>query len=291
VGSLLFSWRERIDVVLDIEFFSKFSTIMAFLSGARWRVGFFLARFWRSTLINVPINFNNSRHMLEIYSMFSKALLVESQDLYPKKIQVTEKDRSDLLAALKDHHVYDLNKFIALNIHASDLALCRRWPLKHFVSLVDLFFSENKDIHIILTGGKKESAYSKSFLELVPAPYSPRIIDLTGKLSLRQFLTLLSGLPLFVTNDSGPFQLAKAVGSRTISLWGPSSIDLYGPYGREKETHAVINKRYFCSPCIHVYRTDAGYFCHGKTPCMEDIRPQEVMDLIRKKLNQNQISP
>ena len=74
------------------------------------------------------------------------------------------------------------------------------------------------------------------------------------------------------------------MGARTISLWGPGSIDLYGPFGREKETQDIIYKRYLCSPCLYVYRTNAGYFCGGKAPCMEDIRPAEVMDLVRKKI-------
>jgi len=284
VQSLLFCWKEHIDIAFDIEFYSKFSTMMCFLSGARWRAGFYLARYWRNSLINVPVYFNNTKHILEIYSMFSNTLLIDHQNFYPKEILTTGQDRLELLAVLKNHNIFDLNKFIAINIHASDLALCRRWPLKHFASLVELFFKENRDMNIILTGAKSEVSYSQDFLEILPHGYHQRVIDLTGKLFLRQFLTLLSQLPLFVTNDTGPFHLAKAVGAKTISLWGPGSIDLYGPFGREKRVHDVIYKRYLCSPCLYVYRTNAGYFCHGKAPCMEDIRPGEVMDLIRKRL-------
>ncbi len=285
VQSLLFCWKEHIDIVFDIEFYSKFSTMMAFLSGARWRVGFYLARYWRNSLINVPVYFNNTKHILEIYSMFSNTLLIDNQNLYPKQIPTTGQDRLALSVVLKNYNILDLNKFIAINIHASDLALCRRWPLKHFASLGELFFKENSDRNIILTGAKKEVSYSQDFLKILPQEYRRRVVDLTGKLSLRQFLTLLSQLPLFVTNDTGPFHLAKAVGAKTISLWGPGSIDLYGPFGREAQVQDVIYKRYICSPCLYVYRTNAGYFCHGKAPCMEEIRPGEVMDLIRKRLN------
>jgi len=282
--SLLFCWKERIDIVFDIEFYSKFSTIMAFLSGAKWRVGFYLARYWRNSLINVPVYFNNTKHILEIYSMFSSTLLIQDQDLYPKAIATTDQDRAQLLEVLKNYNIGDINKYIAINIHASDLALCRRWPLKHFASLVELFFSENSEMGIILTGSKNEVSYSQEFLGILPPEQRKRIIDLTGKLSLRQFLSLLSQIPVFVTNDTGPFHLGKAVGGRTISLWGPGSIDLYGPFGREKDAQDIVYKRYLCSPCLYVYRTNAGYFCGGKAPCMEDIKPAEVMDLVRKKI-------
>ena len=217
--------------------------------------------------------------------MFTNTLLIKDQDLYPKVIMTTDEDKAELLTVLKEYEITDLKKFVAFNIHASDLALCRRWPLKHFVLLVELFFKENDDMNIILTGAKKEAVYSEDFLNLLPQQYRHRLVNLTGKLSLRQFLTLLHELPVFVTNDTGPFHLAKAVGAHTISLWGPGSIDLYGPFGREKQDQDVVYKRYLCSPCLYVYRTNAGYFCKGKAPCMEDIRPQEVMDLIRKRLN------
>ncbi len=285
-SSLLFCWKEGIDVALDIEFYSKFSTIMTLLSGARWRVGFYLARYWRNSLINVPIYFNPSRHILEIFSMYSKALMIDPQDLYPKEIATTPEDKAQLTLFLKDYQANDLNQTVVFNIHASDLALCRRWPLKHFVALVDLFFRENSQMSIILTGAKKEASYSQEFLGLLAPEYRERIIDLTGKLSLRQFLTLLAQAPVFLTNDTGPFHLAKAVGARTISLWGPGSIDLYGPYGREKETQDVIYKRYLCSPCLYIYRTNAGYFCKDKAPCMEEIQPKEVMGLLRKRVDQ-----
>jgi len=283
-ASLLFCWKEGIDIAFDIEFYSKFSTIMSFLSGARWRAGFYLPKFWRNSLVNVPVYFNHSRHILEIFSMFTNTLSIGDQDLCPKKIETTDRDKSDLLTVLKNYNINDLQKYIAINIHASDLALSRRWPPDRFASLVELFLKENNEMNIILTGAKNEAPYSQNFLNMLGPGSRQRVIDLTGKLSLRQFLTLMSQLPLFITNDTGPFHMAKAVGAKTISLWGPGSIDLYGPYQKEKESHDVIYKRYLCSPCLYVYRTEAGYFCGQKAPCMQEIEPLEVMAAIHRRL-------
>jgi ADP-heptose:LPS heptosyltransferase len=273
--------QRKIDIVMDIEFYSKFSTIMSFMSGAKWRIGFYMARFWRNSLVNVPIYFNYSRHILEIYDMFAKALLINAIDLYPKKINITQQDKEELAVVLRECQV-DVSHAMAINIHASDLALCRRWPLPKFVALLEELLLAYPQWTIVLTGGKNEKAYSQEFLQMVPPQYRSRIIDLTGKLTLKQFLTLLSQLPLFITNDTGPFHLAKAVDARTISLWGPGSVDLYGPYGDEKKSHDVVYKRYPCSPCLYVYRTDAGFFCGHKAPCMEEIQPADVMALVGK---------
>ena len=282
---ILYCHRQRIDISMDIEFYSKFSTIMSFLSGAEYRMGFYLARFWRDSLVNVPVYFNYSRHILEIYGMFAASLGVKSQELYPKGIKISEGQRNGLRSFLQGKGINDLENTIAINIHASDLALCRRWPLPKFVTLVQQILTEYPQSQIILTGLKAEKSYAEDFLSLLPSQWHARVVDLTGEVSLDQFLILLSLVPLFITNDTGPFHLAKALGTRTISLWGPGSVDLYGPYGQENEKHDVIYKRYACSPCLYVYRTDAGYFCKGKAPCMEDIDPSDVMGLVRKRFH------
>ena len=282
--AVLFCHRRKIDISMDIEFYSKFSTIMSFLSGARWRMGFHIARFWRDSLVNVPIYFNYCRHILEIYGMFASALNIKDLDLYPKQVQITDHEKTEFRAFLKSRDISDLDHYIGLNIHASDLALCRRWPLPKFVALVEQFLTQHGQWKIVLTGAKSERAYSQEFLSLLPSVWHSRVLDLTGQISLKQFLVLLSQLPLFVTNDTGPFHFAKASGTRTISLWGPGSVDLYGPFRKEKEYHDVVYKRYPCSPCLYVYRTDAGYFCGQKAPCMQAIEPYDVIEIIERHL-------
>ena len=163
-NTLLYCHKKRIDIAIDLEFYSKFTTIMSFLSGAPWRMGFYLARFWRNSLVNVPVYFNYSRHILEIYNMFAQALHIEGQDLYPKELVFTEEERKGLSEFLINKNIVNFNNTIALNIHASDLALCRRWPLPKFVSLVEQFLAKYDQWNIILTGVKSEKAYSQDFL-------------------------------------------------------------------------------------------------------------------------------
>ena len=282
--AIFYCHKKKIDIAMDIEFYSKFSTIMSFFSGAPLRMGFYIARFWRDSLINVPIYFNYSRHILEIYGMFASALLIETQDIYPKQVSISEEKNKELSEFLKTVNISSLEKTIGLNIHASDLALCRRWPLPKFVALVEQFLNQYSQWKVVLTGVKGERSYSQEFLSLLPAKWHDRVINLTGELTLDQFLAMLSRFPLFITNDTGPFHMAKAVGTRTISLWGPGSVDLYGPFQKEKDSHDVIYKRYPCSPCLYVYRTDAGYFCGQKAPCMEAISPSDVMAVIETRI-------
>jgi len=285
--SILYCRRQKIDIVMDIEFYSKFSTIMSFISGAPLRMGFHIARFWRDSLVNVPICFNYSRHIYEIYGMFASAMRIEDHHHEIKRLVITDDQKTEVLELLKRWNLPDLNKTIGLNIHASELALFRRWPLPKFVELVELFLSRYSQWNIVLTGVKDEDPYTREFLTMLPSQWQGRVINLTGKLGLDQLLALLSQLPLFITNDTGPFHLAKTVGTPTVSLWGPSSVDLYGPDLKEKALHDVIYKRFPCSPCLYSYRTEPGYFCGQKAPCMDAIGPCDVMWAIDQRLKNN----
>ncbi|MDE2223545.1 MAG: glycosyltransferase family 9 protein [Candidatus Omnitrophica bacterium] len=282
--TVLYCHKKKIDIVIDIEFYSKFSTIMSFLSGASWRIGFYLARFWRDSLVNVPIFFNSNRNILEIYGMIAGALHVKVSSMIPEKVMIGEGKKKELQAILNNKNMFDLGKTIGVNIHASDLALCRRWPLRRFAALSEQFLIRYSRWNIILTGTEEEIAHSREFFSLVSPQWHSRIMNLTGELNLSQFLALLSQLPLYISNDTGPFHMAKAVGTRTISLWGPGSIYLYGPYGPENDFHEVIYKRFPCSPCMYLYRTNAGFFCKQKAPCMEAIEVSDVMEIIGKYL-------
>ena len=287
--AVLYCHRQKIDIAMDIEFYSKFSTIMSFLSGAPLRMGFYMSRFWRASLVNVPICFSYSRHILEMYGMFAGALRIEDKNLYIKKVIITDDQKTEVLKLLKNKNIPDLKKTAGLHIHASELALFRRWPLPKFVALAELFLTQHSQWNIILTGVKSEEAYSREFLSLLPSQWHGRVINLTGELTLDQTLALLSQLPLFITNDTGPFHLAKAVDTPTVSLWGPSSVDLYGPYQQENDFHDVIYKRFPCSPCLYSYRKEPGSFCGQKAPCMQAIEPSEVMRVIAQRLKKQSI--
>jgi ADP-heptose:LPS heptosyltransferase len=157
--------------------------------------------------------------------------------------------------------------------------------LKKFAEVIDRLLSRNKDVKVVLTGSAGEKAHVARLFEFLDEAKKDRIIDLSGALSLEQFLALLLQLPLFLTNDSGPFHLAQVQRTPTVSIWGAGSPDLYGPYGPEKARHRVVYKRWPCSPCLYVYRTDAGFFCNGEVTCLNGITSIEVAEATENHIN------
>jgi ADP-heptose:LPS heptosyltransferase len=218
--------------------------------------------------------------------MVGKTIGAEVKELTSSPIPISKEEKNFTERILADKKITEEHFLLGVNINASELAFCRRWPKEKFAQVINILSRENKSLKIILIGSKGEKKYTSSIFQLLEEDVKNNIFDLSGSLNFGQFIALLSKLHLLLTNDSGPFHLAKAQGIPTISIWGPGSPDLYGPYQDEKNKHRVIYKRWPCSPCMYIYRTDAGYFCNTTTPCLHGIHSQEVAMTVKEHLNE-----
>jgi ADP-heptose:LPS heptosyltransferase len=286
MSTIRYFFSNRVDISIDLEFYSKFSTLLSVLSGSKWKAGFYIARFWRNSLVNVPVYFNYARHILEIYSMVGKAVGVNVQKLVPIPIPCSSQEDESADQFLLDGDISTNDVLLGVNVNASDLAHCRKWPRERFIEVINSLLRTHLDWKIVLTGSQSERAYTAFVMSRLASDVKSRVLDLSGALNFGQFLSVLKRVRLLLTNDSGPFHLAKAQGTATVSIWGPGSPDLYGPYGEEKARHRVIYKRWSCSPCLYIYRTDAGHFCKKETPCLNEIGDQEVVTCVENLIRE-----
>src|SRR5207302_6082170 len=56
--------REKYDVVIDAEFFSRLSGLVSYFARARYSVGFYLPEIWRGNFLTHPVHFNYYRHAI-----------------------------------------------------------------------------------------------------------------------------------------------------------------------------------------------------------------------------------
>ncbi len=103
-------------------------------------------------------------------------------------------------------------------------APARRWPVARFVELAGRL--ERAGAQIVTLGGADE-------LELTAqvAAGATGAVDAGGATDVVGLAALLSLCDLVVTNDTGPMHLASAVGTPTVTLWGPSDPDEVRPTG------------------------------------------------------------
>lgn len=106
------------------------------------------------------------------------------------------------------------NEFITIHPGASDPAKC--WSTANFAQFIDRL-AERYPIKVVLIGSPQTVSVAGEILRQTKAP--SKVIDLTGKTSLAQMVSLLRRALLLISNDSGPVHVASGVGASVISLF------------------------------------------------------------------------
>ena len=102
------------------------------------------------------------------------------------------------------------------------------------------------------------------------------VINLAGKLSLKETGALLSQTRFLLTNDSGPFHIARGVGCKTFVIFGPTSPGMFD-FG---ENDILVYNKIDCSPCsLHGDKV-----CPKKHfKCMKELSYEKVFKIIENK--------
>ncbi|WGK65793.1 glycosyltransferase family 9 protein [Croceiramulus getboli] len=109
----------------------------------------------------------------------------------------------------------------------------------------------------------------------------PNTLNMAGKLSFKEELTLISNLDLMLAMDSGNAHLAAMYGVPTITLWGVTHPYAgFAPYGQEKHVLLADRKRYPRIP-TSVYGNQVP---EGYEDAMRTIKPEQVVDKLKSVL-------
>lgn len=125
------------------------------------------------------------------------------------------------------------------------------WPLERFASLA-IDWVERRKGGVLAIAGPDETALTARFLKEVEELLSATVSDparrtairmavsADHRLSIRSLATLLSRASVFVGNDSGPRHLAAAVGTPTVTLFGPEHPFEWHPYPPERHPFLFV---------------------------------------------------
>jgi ADP-heptose:LPS heptosyltransferase len=100
---------------------------------------------------------------------------------------------------------------------------------------------------LVLTGAAADAPLAARIARGLPG----EVRDLTGRLALDETLGLIGALDLFLSSDTGPMHLAAAVGTPSVSVFGPSDARRYfsGGTGAPGTRHVVVQPDLWCAPC------------------------------------------
>jgi lipopolysaccharide heptosyltransferase II len=158
-----------------------------------------------------------------------------------------------------------------------DTAYFKRWPKDNFSKLCDLLFKK-LDAKVILFGSNSEKELGDYTLE--NTKYKP--LNLCGKTSLIDFVSLLSFCKLLITNDGGPLHIAQSLGIKTAVLFGPVDDLVYGTYP-DKEGVIVLKRDLSCRPCYQEFKFKG---CNYDKRCLREITVKEVFQASKNLLSE-----
>jgi ADP-heptose:LPS heptosyltransferase len=282
IGSLLFSGvlsiqrllREKIDTVIDMDFFSRLTALISFLVCRGNRVGYHRYNdegLYRGNLLTHRVLYSPHIHTSAAFMALIRTLFQDPKDEPHYRGRIDPKDLALPRFSPRSNDVNSVRQKLAatgirdgqngllilINPNSSDIFPLRKWPLDNFAQLCQRLSSEIPQCQLVITGVASEQKDARYIMERVR---SPRCVDFTGKTNFRELLALYSMASLMVTNDSGPAHFASLLRLPTVVLFGPETPRLYGPMG---ETHKDLYAEFACSPCVSVYNGK-------KSPCQEN---------------------
>lgn len=291
-----FRWarKAKIDTVVDLELFSRYSGLLTGLSGARRRVGFY--RFhgeglYRGEMLTHRVNYNGHLHIAKNFLCMVNALLAPMPEVPYSKTHVSDDEirvpvqpvsahaRDEMLALMAqvftdydpDHH-----RIVLLNPNSSELLPQRRWPRENFCVLASLIVQEWDDVVVLITGSPNEREEALGMERRVD---HRRVRSIAGMLRLTALPALYHLSTVLVTNDSGPAHFSAITPIRSIVLFGPETPRLYGSLGNTESITADLA----CSPCVSA-ANQKNSACTDPV-CMKRITPERVLESVRLVLN------
>ena len=269
---IIYLRKERIDIVFDLEFFSRFTSIVAYLSGAKCRIEFYSEVFWRGNLYTCGVKFNPYFHVRKNFLRLVNEGRYGLCEAGMPVIKISHELRQHARKILMKHGVSEDDTRVCININAGELAAERRWPASYFVVLINKLSAYH--IKYLMIGAKYDMIYVDDLISLLE--HHSNIINLTGRLNVIELAGVLHESSLLITNDSGPLHLADAIGTPVVAFFGPETPVLYGP----KDGHnLVFYKNAMCSPCLNVLNAKT-VICTTDAQCMRDIKPDDVYKTI-----------
>lgn len=238
------------------------STILLKLINPSYIIGF--GGKGRGLFLNLELKQPTNRHMVNVYLYVLEQMKLKVKASFPY-LEVKEAVRGEVDRKLANWGIDRKEKLIALN--AGGTWPTKRWTTEGFARLGDVL--NRKYGKVLLVG----SSADLSIVEDIANRMETKPIFATGKTSLQELAALLARCNLVISNDSGPVHVAAAVGTPTITIFGPSDDTKYRPLG---EKHQIVKTEIDCRPC-------GKHQCPlGHHQCMTKIKVDEIINVIEK---------
>ncbi|MDD5518648.1 MAG: glycosyltransferase family 9 protein [Candidatus Omnitrophica bacterium] len=270
--------KGNFNICFDFSLDYRYS-LFAKIIGIPRRIGFNYKNRGRFLTDKIDITGYHDKHAVEHYLDLLRFLKLEA------------KDKSLELCVPEPARVEARNILGSRGIQANDLlvgiapgaggswgkdAAYKHWPALKFAQVADKLANEFK-AKIIILGDETEKPISETIINAML--HKP--VDLTGKIKLELLPAVMQNLNLLISNDGGPMHIASALGIKSVSIFGPVSELVYGPYP-DTRNHPVLKWDMECRPCYKNFRLPV---CGKDRECLRAVNVEDVFTAAKALLS------
>ncbi len=249
------SHKEPYDLLINFEMGKQFRSLVEKIQAKR-KSGWFCE--------NITIT---KTHMVEICKEFYSSV-VSSENIDKAYPRLLGEDFGNI--KLKFNLPDDYIVFSPSNSHNKKKGInYRAWPHSHWKELLNMM---PKNMHIVMIGAKGEEAFFEPI-----KPYGENVIDLVGKISIPQMVSVVANAKALVVTDTGTAHIASAVNTPVFCLIGPTPAEQTGPYKTPYNEVFILKSDIECRPC---YKTKIMMECKDNL-CMKNILPVNIFDCLK----------
>ena len=258
---------ERLDLALDLQGDVRAAALM-WLTGARQRVGY--ANTGGDYLLTRVVPLDETVSWVAQNRRAVAAAL--GRDAVPEAAMtaLTAEERAHGERLLAEHGA---TRRPRVGLHPSGGRVIKQWDLQRWAEVAARLQREY-GATVVITG----SAADRALAERVGAGLPQPPVDLTGRLGVRDTMAVIGALDLFLSPDTGPMHMATAVGTPSVSVFGPSDPARYfsGGSGAPGTRHVVVRADLWCSPCNLIRRPPAECAAPEGPECLRAVSADAV---------------
>ncbi len=213
------------------------SAVLARLAGFRERVGFDSSA--ASRLYTVRVRHDcSAHHAVRLWSLAKRRLGEAAGEMPPIRLYPGEPERAAVDALLGP----DVDPRPLVVLAPGSAWATKRWP--YYPELASRIAQRCR---LAVVGSAADAGLARHIIDSAGAQ---GVVDATGKLSLLASADLIGRASLVVSNDSSPQHLASAMGTPTITIFGPTAPEFgFGPLA--PHSISIRHPSLPCQPCHH----------------------------------------
>ncbi|MCX5864725.1 MAG: glycosyltransferase family 9 protein [Deltaproteobacteria bacterium] len=261
------------DLAIDLRTGTR-GAIMAFLSGAGQRIGFFAddGTLWRNRLFTSLLrrDYTPDLHVADYLLCLLEPFGIATEQRIPELAVAVDKQEK-IRGLFEEAAVPQDKKIVA--VQPFSLWQYKEWGKEKYVALIRWLVAEY-GVAVIVTGSVAERERAEGIVRRCGAG----CYNFAGKTSIASYAALLQKCQFFIGVDSAGLHIAAAVGTPTVGIFGPSSPVSWAPVGRQ---HLVVQKDFPCLPC-----REKGCDNREQSRCLDELPLQEVVAPLSVHLKQ-----